>query len=119
MKALCSVAIVCLGQEVLGGMEGLLRLQCVSPWVSWPSFLSIPLLGLAAHSKGSQGVSHTQSLSSHKDAPGLVSHALPVVAQPPEGLILALSNFTNAPKFRASLGNWDFVSSALILAGKP
>lgn len=99
-------------------MEGLLRLQCVSLWVSWPSFLSIPLLGLAAHSKGSQRVSHTQSPSSHKDIPGLVSHALPV-AQPPEGLISALSNFTNAPKFRASLGNCDFVSSALILVGKP
>lgn len=52
MRVLCSVATLCLGQEVLGGTEGLLRLQCVSLWVSWLSFLSIPLLGLGTHSKG-------------------------------------------------------------------
>lgn len=83
MKALCSVATLCLGQEVLGGMGHLLRLQCVSLWVSWLSFLSIPLLRrLATHSKGSQRVSHTQSPSSQKDASGLVSHALPVAQHP-------------------------------------
>lgn len=119
MKTLCSVATLCLGQEVLRGEEGLLRLQCVSLWVSWPSFLPPTTPAWPRNSQqGSQRVSHTQNPSSQKDALGLVSHVLPV-AQPPEGLISALSNFTNAHKFRASLGNWDFVSHALILVSKP